>query len=94
MSIRLPSGERVIRAFRADAELEEVYAFVECYDFLRPDEAEEALAEKEALLEEPEDFEHTYGFRLVSPMPRVVYGLDEGGSIGDRIGKGGNLLWS
>lgn len=86
VSIRLPSGERVIRGFRADADLEEVYAFVECYDVQKTD----AVSEKEVL--EPEDFEHTYRFRLVSPMPRAVYTLQDGGSIGERIGRGGNLI--
>lgn len=86
ISIRLPSGERVIRGFRADADLEEVYAFVECYDIWKAD----VISEKEVL--EPEHFEHTYGFRLVSPMPRTVYNLKDGGSIGERIGRGGNLI--
>jgi FAS-associated factor 2 len=33
-----------------------------------------------------------YKFRLVSPMPRTVYGIEEGGTIGDRIGRNGNLI--
>lgn len=86
VSIRLTNGERVIRGFRADADLEEVYAFVECYDVL------EAGAKSEKEVPEPEHFEHTYGFRLVSPMPREVYTLENGGSIGERIGRGGNLI--
>lgn len=91
VSVRLPNGERVIRGFRADADLEEVYAFVECYDIWKEAAAAAAtMSEKE--VPEPEGFEHTYGFRLVSPMPRIVYTLQEGGSIGDRIGKGGNLI--
>lgn len=40
----------------------------------------------------PEGFVHQYGFRLVSPMPRVVYPVDEGGSVKEKIGRGGNLL--
>jgi len=86
VSIRLPNGERVIRGFRTDADLEEVYAFVECYDTWKAD----AMSEKEVL--EPENFEHTYGFRLVSPMPRTVYTVEEGGSVAERIGKGANLI--
>lgn len=88
VSIRLPSGERVIRGFPAHADLEEVYAFVECYDVWKA--GGPAMSEKEVL--EPDGFEHKYGFRLVSPMPRAVYALERGGSIGERIGRGGNLI--
>lgn len=84
MSLRMPSGERVIRKFRPDAALEELYAYVECYDNL------EEVSEK--VVAEPEAFEHTYKFRLVSPMPREVYDLEDKGSIRDRIGRSGNLI--
>jgi FAS-associated factor 2 len=86
VSIRLPNGERVIRGFRAEADLEEVYAFVECYDILK----EQVLSEKE--VPEPQGFEHMYRFKLVSPMPRAVFDLQKGGSIVERIGRGGNLI--
>lgn len=85
VSIRLTSGERVIRRFAPDADLEELYAFVECYDVLQ--ESQEATT-----VQEPEGFKHEYGFRLVSPMPRIVYEVGEGGTIRDKIGRGGNLL--
>ena len=85
VSIRLSSGERVIRKFRADADLEELYAFVECYDILQEDALEKEVPE-------PEGYEHEHTFQLVSPMPREVYGLDKGGSIRDRIGRSGNLI--
>ena len=84
ISVRMPSGERVIRKFRAEAELEELYAFVECYDFVGE------VLEKDA--HEPTAYDHTYKFRLVSPMPREFYDLDKGGSIRDRIGRSGNLI--
>lgn len=84
MSLRMPSGERVVRKFRAEADLEELYAFVECHKQLRN------VSEKNAL--EPSDYEHTYRFRLVSPMPREVFDLEKGGSIRDRIGRSGNLI--
>jgi FAS-associated factor 2 len=87
VSIRLPSGERVIRKFAADADIEELYAFVECYDILQA--AGEAGIEDTA---EPEDFEHKYSFRLVSPMPRAVFEVEAGGSVRERIGRGGNLV--
>ncbi|KAF7595612.1 hypothetical protein BBP40_005360 [Aspergillus hancockii] len=86
VSIRLSSGERVIRKFAPEAEIEELYAFVECYDILQ-----ESL-EKSTDIEKPDGFEHHYGFQLVSPMPRAVYEVGAGGSIREKIGRGGNLL--
>ncbi|KLJ10563.1 hypothetical protein EMPG_14057 [Blastomyces silverae] len=91
LSIRLASGDRVIRRFSGSASIEELYAFVECYDLLHIDGGEgEALASGD--VQPPEDFEHKYGFRLVSPMPRVVYEIEADGSVGEKIGRGGNLL--
>ncbi|KAI7654857.1 UBX-domain-containing protein, partial [Hortaea werneckii] len=87
ISLRLPSGERVIRKFRAEADLEELYAFVECYDLLK---ADADVFEKEA--QEPPGYEHEYKFQLVSPMPREVYDLEKGGSVRERIGRSGNLI--
>lgn len=85
VSVRLPSGERIMRRFAPEADIEELYAVVECYEVLQ-DEA------RPTDVVEPENFKHTYGFSLVSPMPRAVYGVEEGGSIRDKIGRGGNLL--
>ena len=87
ISIRMPSGERVIRKFRPDADLEELYAYVESYDLLGDDGV---LSEKEVL--EPEGYEHEYKFRLVSPMPREVYDVAKGGRLRDSIGRSGNLI--
>lgn len=86
ISIRLPTGERVVRRFPPDADIEELYAFVECYDVIKE------VDEKATSVEKPEGFEHQYGFRLVSPMPRTVYEVETGGSIGEKVGRGGNLL--
>ena len=82
ISIRLPSGDRVIRRFQAYAELEELYAFVECHE----------TSEGGDEIEEPESYEHSYAFRLVSPLPRTVFELKEGGTVGERIGRSGNLI--
>jgi len=88
ISIRLLDGERVTRRFAPDAQLEEVYAFVECYDVVF---SEEVLSEKDTA-ERPQGFEHKYAFRLVSPMPRQVYDVNESGSIRERVGKSGSLI--
>ncbi|KAF2764490.1 hypothetical protein EJ03DRAFT_331780 [Teratosphaeria nubilosa] len=87
VSIRMPDGERVVRKFGPDADLEELYAYVECYDLLKED-AE--VQEKE--VSKPAGYEHEYQFQLVSPMPREVYELAQGGSIRGRIGRSGNLI--
>lgn len=85
ISLRMPSAERVVRRFAADAHIEELYAFVECYDILQSGDAVGDARE-------PDGFEHAYGFQLVSPMPREVYDVKTGGSIRDRVGRSGNLI--
>ncbi|KAJ5767295.1 uncharacterized protein N7511_004911 [Penicillium nucicola] len=84
ISVRLPSGERIMRKFAPDADMDELYAVVECYEVLQDADQPQAT--------EPVGFEHHYAFQLVSPMPRTVYPVEEGGSIGEKIGRGGNLL--
>ena len=84
VSIRMPSGERIIRRFRSDAGMEELYAFVDCNDVL-------ADASSTSMTK-PDDYEHAFNFRIVSPIPRAVYALEDGGTIGDKVGKGANLI--
>jgi len=84
ISVRLPDGERLVRRFAADAPLEEVYAFVECHDVLK--------GGVDADVEEPEGFDHQYGFRLVSPVPREVFELEGGGKVKERLGRSANLI--
>lgn len=85
ISLRMPNADRVVRRFATSAHIEELYAFVECYDVLQ---AEESTAS----VQEPGNFEHEYDFQLVSPMPREVYDLKAGGTIRERIGRSGNLI--
>lgn len=85
VSIRLASGERVIRKFAEDAEMEELYAFVECYDVFETGEDLSAATE-------PTGYMHNYKFRLVSPMPRVVYDFGGGGTVVGKLGRSGNLI--
>ncbi|KAH0148794.1 hypothetical protein KCU67_g11309, partial [Aureobasidium melanogenum] len=87
ISVRMPSGERVIRKFGADAPLEELYAFVECYDIMQSDEL---ALEKD--VSEPNGYSHEYEFQLVSPMPREVYSLEQGGTLRSRVGRSANLM--
>lgn len=82
VSIRMPSGERIVRKFESNTLVEELYAFVDCYDFVGSDQS---------TVVKPDKYEHKYRFRLVSPLPRQVYDI-EGGSIGDNLGRSGNLI--
>ncbi|KAI2604978.1 uncharacterized protein GGS25DRAFT_502877 [Hypoxylon fragiforme] len=92
LALKMPDGAssagRVIRKFASETTVEELYAFVECYDLLQ--NSEEADEEKAA--DKPEGYEHQYKFRIVSPMPRVVYEPDETATLGDKIGRSGNLI--
>lgn len=85
ISVRMTSGERVIRKFAGDAEVEELYAFVECYEQLQ-------AADSTPIIDAPAEYEHEYKFRLVSPMPRVEYRIETGTTISETIGKSGNLI--
>jgi FAS-associated factor 2 len=85
ISLRMPSADRVVRKFAADAHIEELYAFVECYDIIQSGEVDEKV-------QEPKGFEHEYKFQLVSPVPREVYELKTGGTLKERIGRSGNLI--
>jgi FAS-associated factor 2 len=58
---------------------------VECYDFIKDGSVIEDVAK-------PEGYEHKFEFQLVATLPRVVYGAEEGGTIGERVGKSGNLI--
>lgn len=88
ISLRLLNGERVMRKFAPEARIEDVYACAECWDALKA--REEVAEEKESA--KPIDFEHEYDFQLVSPMPRQVYELADGGSVKEKIGRSGNLI--
>ena len=85
VSIRMTSGERVVRKFAEHADVEELYAFVECCDVL-------ASRESASTVIEPRGYEHQYKFRLVSPMPRIVYNIEGGGTVGEKIGRSANLI--
>ena len=85
ISIRMTSGERVVRKFASAATIEDLYAFVECYEVLQSEKHTEPVTE-------PRDYKHEYGFRLVSPMPRVVYDVVSKGTVGDRLGRNGTLI--
>ena len=84
ISIRLPSGERLIRKFRSTSKIDEVYAFVDCKEFVSPGAPE--------MTSKPDDYMHEYEFRLVSPMPRVVYDPATDEEVSSAFGRSANLL--
>jgi FAS-associated factor 2 len=85
ISIRMPSGDRVIRRFSASTTMDDLYAFIECHDLL----GQEELASSSA---PPPGYVHMYKFNLVSPLPREVFDAKSSGTVRDKIGRNGNLI--
>ncbi|KAI6777981.1 UBX domain-containing protein-like protein [Emericellopsis cladophorae] len=74
---------RITRRFAQDAAMEELYAFVECYG-VTTDGGED--------YEKPDGYEHEYSFRIASTLPREVYEPSQTATMGERIGRSGNLI--
>lgn len=90
IALKMPESSgagRIVRRFRNDTTMEMLYAFVECYDVLT---ASEEVSEKTAV--KPEGYEHEYQFRIASVMPRVVYEPSKEETMGQKIGRSGNLI--
>jgi FAS-associated factor 2 len=85
IALKMPEAARVMRRFPADATIEELYAFVDCYDIVGGGESAQGGSK-------PDAYEHEFDFRLVSTLPRVVYDPESGGTIGERVGRSGNLI--
>lgn len=79
---------RVVRRFPQDAPVEELYAFVECYAHVT--EGEEGGSQSDA--SKPDDYEHKYSFKIVSTLPKEVYEPSETATLGETIGRSGNLI--
>ncbi|KAI0423808.1 UBX domain-containing protein [Xylaria sp. FL1042] len=101
LALMMPTAGRIVRRFSAATTVEELYAFVECYDILTTNPELNGEDEKREVdegddvdlpAEKPEGYVHEYGFRIASPMPRVVYEPDEKATLSDRIGRSGNLI--
>ena len=75
----------MVRKFDGKAPLEALNAFVECNNILRS-------AEDSVPASKPEGYQHEFGFRLVSPMPRTVYDFSSNQTIGECIGRSGNII--
>ncbi|KAK6839512.1 UBX domain-containing protein [Apiospora arundinis] len=97
LALKMPmtSGKgRVVRRFAAATTVEELYAFVECYDLLTPEQQEEVSLNEKGTGEKPssEEYEHEYAFRIAGLMPRIVYEPNDTSTLGERMGRGGNLI--
>ncbi|KID95915.1 UBX domain protein, partial [Metarhizium majus ARSEF 297] len=97
VALKMPEGSgagRLVRRFPQDASVEELYAFVECYDRIRSreDGADDDDYSDDSTVEAPEAYEHKYLFRIASTLPRVVYEASTTATLGERIGKSGNLI--
>ncbi|KAK6189639.1 Dolichyl-phosphate-mannose--protein mannosyltransferase 1 [Pestalotiopsis sp. IQ-011] len=89
LALKMPEDSgagRIVRRFAASTTVEELYAFVECYDLLQGSE------EIDEDREEPEGYKHEYTFRIAGLMPRVVYEPDNSATLGEKIGRSGNLI--
>lgn len=71
ISVRLPSGERIVRKFSPDQTIEDIYAFVECYDYIKT--CGSAVPTE---VSPPEGYVHKYSFELASTLPRKVLVAD------------------
>lgn len=92
LAVKMPEeagAGRVIRRFAGDTTVEELYAFVECYDLLSRPADDSELDEKDGA---PEGYEHSYGFRLASLLPREVHEPSKEKTLRESIGKSGNLI--
>jgi len=84
IALKMPEAARIMRRFPADAPIEELYAFVECYELVKEGVDGDFF--------KPDDYDHKYDFRLVSTLPRVIYDANGAGTIGEKIGRSGNLI--
>lgn len=85
VALKMPEADRITRRFKADDTMEELYAFVDTYGLPEDERAIEAV-------QPPKAYEHKFQFRLVQTLPRFVFDVEDGGTIGEKVGKGGNLI--
>jgi FAS-associated factor 2 len=88
IALKMPPSSgagRIVRRFAGETTLEELYAFVDCYDIL------ENAAEVEKA-DRPRDYEHEYGFQIASLMPRAIIPPSKDTSMAKGIGRSGNLI--
>lgn len=74
ISIRTTDGSRLIRKFPGTGTIEDIYAYVECFDLLESLDEKKLtdIYESPSRYEKPKDYTHQYQFNLASSMPRKV----------------------
>jgi FAS-associated factor 2 len=77
LSFRLADGDRVVRLFSENDNLETLYRFVEVYPLLKANEHVEPCTTM------PEDYTHKYLFKIHSPYPRMEYESDKDKKLAD-----------
>lgn len=75
---------RITRRFPKDATMEDLYAFVECYEVMQ--------SESDIGGEQPDDYQHEYQFRIASTLPREIYEPSTSVTMSQKIGRSGNLI--
>lgn len=88
LALNMPASSgvgRVIRRFASTTTLEELYAFVECYELPQQEPREKGP-------ERPMGYEHQYRFRIASVMPKEAFEPSEATTIGEKMGRGGSLV--
>lgn len=83
ISIRMPSGKPIVRKFSANQTIEDIYAFVQCYDLLNDPTVVAKLSEGSSPPSPPSGYVHKYSFELASTLPRRVLAPDATVKIGD-----------
>ncbi|KAL1925165.1 uncharacterized protein VTP21DRAFT_48 [Calcarisporiella thermophila] len=83
LSLRMMDGERVVRRFRPDDSVMDVYNFVEAYPVLSDTSASSASS---STAQPPKGYEHQFEFLLVTPFPRSVHHPDAARRIRDEQG--------
>ncbi|SZF04718.1 unnamed protein product [Blumeria hordei] len=87
IGFRMPEkygAARITRRFRSEDSIEELYAFIECFEFIQEGNTED--------VSKPEQYDHQFEFQLVQSLPRVVYSVTDGSTVGEKVGKSGNII--
>ncbi|OLL27015.1 UBX domain-containing protein 10 [Neolecta irregularis DAH-3] len=75
INFRLHSGQRIVRHFNRDSDIDILYAFIQCQDLLVDENCRFTNIQK------PENYHHEYRFRLISPFPRKIFEPEMAGSL-------------
>ena len=95
LRLRLPPApdseqpRTVTQRFSSESSLEEIYAFVECYDV---EISKEGAADVDVEAPPADQYTHEYKFRLVTPTPRQVFEAEKGVNAKEKIGNGATVF--